>query len=163
MNFLRTKFPRLSSAKVKEGVFHGPQIRSIMQDCRFEDSQMEIEWRAWLYFKSAVINFLGKHQSPEYESVVKELFSAYQAIGARMSIKMDFLNLHLDYFPANCGDYSEEQDERFHQDIRIMEERYQGGWDITMFSDYCWCLKRDLPRREHKRKSLKRPFNPSQC
>ena len=42
-----------------------------------------------------------------------------------MSVKMHFLPSHLDYFPQNCGDLSEEQGERFHQDIRVMEERYQ--------------------------------------
>ena len=78
-----------------------------------------------------------------------------------MSTKMHFLNSHLDYFPKNCGDYSEEQGERFHRDIRMMEERYQGRWDINMLADYCWCLKRDIPilqKQQHKRKALKRSF-----
>ena len=78
----------------------------------------------------------------------------FKAIGARMSIKMHFLNSHLDYFPDNCGNFSEKQGERFHQDIRVMEERYQGLWDASMLADYCWCLKRDSPTTEHKRKSL---------
>ena len=77
-----------------------------------------------------------------------------------MSIKMHFLSSHLDYFPDNCGDLSEEQGERFHQDIRVMEERYQGRWDVNMLADYCWCLKRDVRASEHKRKSLKKPFLP---
>ena len=79
-----------------------------------------------------------------------------------MSTKMHFLNSHLDYFPGNCGDYSEDQDERFYQDIRMMEERCQGPWDINMTTeaeaDYCWCLKRDIPVPQHKMKTLKRPF-----
>ena len=70
-----------------------------------------------------------------------------------MSVKM-----HLDYFPDNCGDYSEEQGERSHQDLRQMEERYQGYRDVNMLADYCWCLKRNLPSSTHKRKSLKRHF-----
>lgn len=41
-----------------------------------------------------------------------------------MSVKMLFLSSHLDYFPENCGDFSEEQGERFHQEIR--EESYHG-------------------------------------
>jgi len=41
-----------------------------------------------------------------------------------------------------------------------MEERYQGRWDVNMLADYCWCLKRDVPAAEHKRKSLKKPFLP---
>ena len=82
----------------------------------------------------------------------------FPALGARMSTKMHFLNSHLDYFPENCGDYSEEQDERFHQDMRMMEERYQGRWNINMLADYCWCLKRDILVPQHKRKALKRPL-----
>ncbi|EFN67383.1 hypothetical protein EAG_04435, partial [Camponotus floridanus] len=60
-----------------------------------------------------------------------------------MSYKLHFLHNHLDAFPENCGDYSEEQGERFHQDIQVMEKRYQGRWDISMVADYCWMLKRD--------------------
>ena len=31
--------------------------------------------------------------------------------------------------PENLIDLSEEQGEHFHQDIRTMEERYQGRWN----------------------------------
>ena len=57
--------------------------------------------------------------------VVDELMDSFQQLGARVSVKMHSLGSHLDYFPDNCGDYSEEQGERFHQDIRVMEKRYQ--------------------------------------
>ena len=67
----------------------------------------------------------------------------FQALGAIMSIKLHYLFSHLDYFPDNLGDVSEEQGEQFHQDIKIMEERYQGSWDAYMMSDYCWTLIRD--------------------
>ena len=70
-----------------------------------------------------------------------------------MSVKMHFLNSHLEYFPDNCGKYSEEQGERFHQDITTMEQRYLGHWNVTMMADYCWCLIRDLPSASHSRKS----------
>ena len=98
-------------------------------------------------------NFFG-NKSSEYIFIVQELMQSFKALGARMSVKMHFLRSHLDYFPDNCGDYSEEQGERFHQDIRTMEERYQGRWDINMLADYCWCLKRDSSGEKHKRKSL---------
>ena len=74
--------------------------------------------------------------------MVYELMHNFQALGARTSTKMHFLNSHLDYFPENCRDSSEEQGERYHQDICMMEERYQGRWDINMLADYCWCLKK---------------------
>ena len=43
-----------------------------------------------------------------------------------MSVKVHFLHSHLDYFPENLGAMSEEQGERFHQDLKTMEKRYQG-------------------------------------
>jgi len=61
-------------------------------------------------------------------------------------------------FPQNLGDLSEEQGERFHQDIKTMEARYQGRWDAHMMVDYCWNLMRDCPCRSHSRKSYKRSF-----
>uniref|UniRef100_UPI00358E4839 uncharacterized protein n=1 Tax=Myxine glutinosa TaxID=7769 RepID=UPI00358E4839 len=124
--FLNKKFPRVSEAKLKAGIFDGPQIRELMKDPKFDESMESNERNAWLSFKSIVTNFLGNHRSPEYECVVEGLLQSFQALGARMSIKMHFLSSHLDYFPENCGDVSEEQGERFHQDIRVMEERYQG-------------------------------------
>ena len=47
----------------------------------------------------------------------------FQALGAKMSIKRYYLFSHQDYFPENLGNVNEEQGERFHQDIRTMEER----------------------------------------
>lgn len=158
--FLSQKFPRVSEAKLKAGIFDGPQIRELLKDSKFDDSMGDNEKNAWVAFKSIVENFLGNHRSLEYERVVEDLLQSFQALGARMSIKMHFLSSHLDYFPENCGDVSEEQGERFHQDIRVMEERYQGRWDVNMLADYCWCLKRDVPEVKHARKSLKKPFLP---
>ena len=50
-----------------------------------------------------------------------------------MSVKLHF---HLDYFSKSCGDLSEEQGERFHQDIHILEERDQGWWNVNFLTDY---------------------------
>ena len=77
-----------------------------------------------------------------------------------MSIKVYFLLSHLDRFPENLGDVSDEQGERFHQDIKTMGERYQGRWGIKMMADYFWNLKHDKPDLEHSRKSRKRKFLP---
>lgn len=159
--FLQTKFPAISDAKLRAGVFNGPQIRELMKDSTFDKTLNELEKLAWESLKSVSTEFLGNKRSQNYEELVSMLMQNFQALGARMSTKMHFLNSHLDYFPKNCGDYSEEQGERFHRDIRMMEERYQGRWDINMLADYCWCLKRDIPilqKQQHKRKALKRSF-----
>ena len=124
--FLVTKFPKVSDAKISAGIFDGPQIRMLMKDHNFPSVMTQAEKITWESFKSLTNNFLGNHKSEEYEAVVENLIHNFQNLGVRMSIKLHFLRSHLDYFPENCGDYSEEQGERFHQDIICMEERYQG-------------------------------------
>lgn len=69
-----------------------------------------------------------------------------------MNYKLHFLYSHFDYFPENLGDYSEKQGERFHQDIKEMEHRYQDRWDINMIADFCWVLKRESVVKGRKRK-----------
>ena len=72
-----------------------------------------------------------------------------------MSINLHFLHSYLDRFPDNLGDYSEKQGERFHQDIRIEEERYRGRWDCHMMADCCWTLIRDFPKQNHDKKAYR--------
>lgn len=47
-----------------------------------------------------------------------------------MNLKLHYLHSHLDHFPENLEDYNEEQGQRFHQDISVMESRYQENWQI---------------------------------
>lgn len=154
-------FPRVSGEKLKAGVFDGPQIRRLLNDSEFENSMRSIERDAWEGFRSVVQNFLGNHKAANYGEIVSNMLSAFQKLGCRMSVKLHFLHAHLDYFPENLGDYSEEMGERFHQDIKTMETRYQGRWDINMIADYCWMLKRDTAEdASHKRHAKKRKFLP---
>ncbi|GBN00722.1 hypothetical protein AVEN_238296-1 [Araneus ventricosus] len=77
-----------------------------------------------------------------------------------MSLKVHFLDSHLDYFLENLGAVNEEQGERFHKDIAEMERRYQGKWNVSMIADYSWMLQRENSCKFHKRKSDKRSFEP---
>ena len=43
-------FPRISEAKIKEGILIGPQIRYIMTNIIFDDMLNEIERKAWIAF-----------------------------------------------------------------------------------------------------------------
>lgn len=70
-----------------------------------------------------------------------------------MSVKVNFFIQILYTFPANLIDYSEEQDERFYQCIKIMEQRYKGCCDRHRIFDYCCTLHRDGPEKKHSRKS----------
>ena len=83
-----------------------------------------VEGRAWKAFSKVVHNFLGNKRADNYIELVEELLLSLQDLGCRMSIKVHYLHSHLSEFPANLGDVSEEQGERFHQDVKVMEERY---------------------------------------
>ena len=58
-------------------------------------------------------------------------------LGNRISVNIYILNSHLGHFPANLGTISEEQVERFYQDIREIETRYQSQWNENMMTGYC--------------------------
>ena len=104
-----------------------------------------------------VKNFFGNKKASNYEELVANLPSSFEDIDAKLSIKVHFLHSHLHRFPENLGALSDEQGERFHQDVKEMEERYQGRWDAVMLADYCWSIKRDSVAT-HSRKSLKHKF-----
>jgi hypothetical protein len=53
--------------------------------------------------------------------LVQDLMDSYEQLGCNMSLKMHFLNSHLDFFPLNCGEVSGENGKRFHQDVSVME------------------------------------------
>ena len=71
---------------------------------------------------------------------------------------MHYLFSHIDWFPENLGSVSDGQGERLHQDMKVMETRYQGRWDAVMMADYSWTLKRDVTAVDHSSSSNKRKF-----
>ncbi|GBM73364.1 hypothetical protein AVEN_58666-1 [Araneus ventricosus] len=70
----------------------------------------------------------------------------------------EFENAFLKYFPGILGAVSEEQRESFHKDIKEMERRHQGRWNVNMMADYCWMLHREDQHTVYKRQSAKRSF-----
>ena len=59
---------------------------------------------------------------------------------------------------GNCAAVSDEYGERFHQDISLMEKRYEGKWNCAMLADYCWTLARDAPTTEYKRQAKRKKY-----
>jgi hypothetical protein len=107
-----------------------------------------------------VNNFLGNTKAAKHALLISSMLKAFQKLRCLMSIKMHFLFSHMEKFPENLGAVSDEQGERFHQDMREIEERYQDRCDAVMMADYCWYLKRDNPAAAHTRESRKRRFMP---
>ena len=110
-----------------------------------------MELMARCAFKAMVEGFLGNRKDEQYESLVDTLLQYYKVMGYKMSLKVHFLHSHLDLFSENLGAVSDEQGERFHQDIATMEKRYQDHWNPTMLGDCRWFLKRDS-KSDYKRK-----------
>jgi hypothetical protein len=63
--YLRQMFPNCQNAKLKEGIFVGPQIRKIVKDPQFEEKLNHIEL-------SASHDFLGNKKAENYEETIKE-------------------------------------------------------------------------------------------
>ena len=85
--------------------------------------------------------------------MVDDMLKAYEQLGALMSLKMHFLHSQLNFFPPNLGKVSDEQGERFHQDISVIEGRYQGCFDANVMGDFCWYLQRESKGSSYKRKA----------
>ena len=103
---LRGKFPQLSEAKVKEGIFIGPQIQKIFRDLQLYDVLHGNKKAAWESFKSICSHFLGKRRAPNYNKVVGEMLSCYEKVGCTMSKNL-LPPAHTDFFPENCASVSD--------------------------------------------------------
>ena len=97
---LSTVFPGFSAAKLKEGIFVGPQIREVLKDTVFEELLNLKELRAWEAFKSVCCGFLGNTRVPDYQACIEKLQKSYEDMGCRMSLKIHFLHCHLNSPPA---------------------------------------------------------------
>ena len=93
---IRAMFPQLSDAKVKGGIFFGPQITTMFKSRTLEEKMTETERKAWQAFRDVVDGFLGNDKDPNYKEIVKTLITSYQKMRCRMSIKLHFR--HLDFF-----------------------------------------------------------------
>ena len=92
---LSTVFPGLSAAKLKEGIFSGPQNREVLKDTDFEELLNIKELRAWEAFKSVCCGFLGNTCVPDYQACIEKLLKSYE--------DNHFLHSHLNFFPPNLG------------------------------------------------------------
>ena len=51
---------------------------------------------------------------------MQDLLTPHKVMECNMSVKIHFLESHLDFFPENLCEVSDEHGERFHQDIMAM-------------------------------------------
>ena len=152
--YLCNTFPGLTREKLNAGISDGHQIRKLIR------MMNEVELEAWKAFVLVLNNCLGNNKARNYAELVTNMLNAFRNLGCNMNIKVHYLFTHMGRFPVHLGSMSDEQGEKFHQDMKEMETMYQGRWDADMMADYCWTLMRDIPTTEHSRSSKKRKFMP---
>ena len=136
--YLWEKFPRLSEAKLKEGIFIGPQLRDSIKDEYFDKLLQGNEKAALDSFKFVVKVFLGNRRAQNYDELVNNRLQSYQKLDCNMSLKhTSFTRFWI--FSQRIVVQSVEHGERFHQDISSMEKRYQGKWNCALLADYKAC------------------------
>lgn len=67
--------------------------------------------------------------------MVETLVKIYGIVCCLMSLRDQILDAPLDKFKENIGAYSEEQGERFHQNMVDFERSYQGQHNMNMMGD----------------------------
>ena len=98
------------------GIFDGPQIRQSIKNKNFAQSMTQVERDAWLSFVSAT-----NTKADNYVHLVNDVLEKFKRSNIQMSIKIHFLFSHLDRFPENLEAVNDEQGERLHQDIKVIE------------------------------------------
>lgn len=108
------------------GTFNGPDIRKLMKSDLFLNTLPLNEKKAWIAIKSVITNVLGGQRIESGAAdLVKEMMTCFRNIGMTMTLKMHFLNNHIDDFLQQSPKDSDEQGERFHQIILSIEKRFK--------------------------------------
>lgn len=55
--YLKTKFPKISDAKIKEGIFVGSQIRELILDENFDSTMDDWELAAWNALRRCAVDY----------------------------------------------------------------------------------------------------------
>ena len=113
--YITRPFSVLSRAKIKAGIFEGPQFRILINDENFLKYVTIVESAAWTGFLGDVRGFLSGSKNENYKQLVDNMLTSFHSLGARMSVKVHILFSHLEKFPENPVNVSEEQGERFHR------------------------------------------------
>ena len=147
------KFNHLSDAKIKEGIFVGPDIRKLMHSLAAENT--------WKSFKEVVKHFLRNRKSPDYENILNDVLNNFLKLGCNMSIKSALSALSAFMLSSFLRILVPQVKNKMSFSTKIymvMESRYQRRWNANQMADYCQMLKRDEPDRNHNKKIWKRSF-----
>ena len=83
-----------SQAKIKGGIFVGPQLNAMLKSEKLERCA----------FRDVVFRFVGNHKGANYKQLVTKHIKNFKKLGCRISLKVYFLYSYLDFFSENLGD-----------------------------------------------------------
>jgi len=91
------KFPALSTEKLRARIFDGPQIR-VLLDKYFPLTMTTLGKMLGRSFTAVVENFFRNFEVLKYHDLSKQLLNSYEQLGCNMSVKVNFLHSHVNYF-----------------------------------------------------------------
>jgi len=107
-------FSRTSCVQIKLGIFVGSQIRELTKYLKLEDhlSHVEKAARKPLKISQPFLFFGGGDQRAEnHRDLVADLVKSYKPMQFNTSLKVHFLDSHLDVFTENLREVSHENGE----------------------------------------------------
>ena len=117
-------------------------------DVKFEDQLSEVERAAWKSFQNVTTHLLKNHKAENYCDMVADLVQSHKAMRRNMSLKVSFLDSHLDFLPENLGAVS---------DFTWTFLPRKSGTKASGVPE-CWLIiklliTRDVPQARYSRKS----------
>ena len=98
-----------------------------------------------MLFVLVVKKFLDNKKADNYTQLAEDMLFHFNRLGCNVSVKVHYLHSHLNRFPENLSDLSEEQGERFHQDKnngsqipRKMGCTHDGGILLESYAGLSW-------------------------
>ena len=89
----------------------GPQIRKFFRDVMFNSVLQSDEKEAWDAFRLVSADFRGNIRAENYKELIEDMLSLYHKLGRNMSLMINMLHSHSDFFPDNFGMFSDEHGE----------------------------------------------------
>ncbi|GBN50779.1 hypothetical protein AVEN_118244-1 [Araneus ventricosus] len=109
--------------KLAVGMCNGPQIRQLINNHLWIPC-MRLSEKCRCHLSYVANDFLSNHKAQN----CADLITYFRDHCCNVSIKVHYLNIHLDRFPEIPGNTSEEQVERFYRNKKRLAVRYQDIW-----------------------------------
>lgn len=98
------------------------------------------EKQLWEAYCNVVKGFLGRHRAQDYVARIEKLRQLLVKTGIARTPKIHLLVDHVEKFPKNNSDYSDENAEKFHHELMPIYLRYPVAESqlSSVLSDYLW-------------------------